>query len=741
MRSDRLLAKDLPRELQAALLGDFKVLRSGSSDAQHFAMAFSSEAGQRWWEETPPAGPLSLVAKAISCERRGESAEAINLYEKAMRESTTPWMRVMGLLAQGWSLLIEDMAPILEAADQIRELRRSPRKARLLAKLSVFATDKGDIEVGRALWQEAINSSDEQTQLGRALRVEGFNLNLGPIGTELLRAPAGEEVDDLVHPEAIDQMRLDSANSTLEQAVEDQFGGPWRYTIRMGLTPLGRLDTAEAQARWIGLPWLRRQIRKQMGAQLLAGAAQDPDQWTHGVVAWALGGGRSVQMAMRLAEPHFGYESGDYIINTVSTCDPTRGRSQRLAALGAEAWDLVSDEALQQLTEQVPPQQGEGSPAPESRMIWAGFAIRLTDLWYERYRRFDSSLQGTLLDSLNPVALRYFNAEMKVTMYEALGSDEEVLADGGRLLPLAAALAPAGDDERLRHLLDSQPILTRVVAQLKEERPSVVSPTAESRVLDHLRGALAEQSANAREGSIALGGAGPRLELGRMLSVVQSPDQELVDLLVETAVDPSLPPQYLVEARQGLVLLRRKKGLRQTDVRRLRSAPPIVGQGPFREGFTSGVLRVLLLQILADRTTEAERAELVAAVRSTEVRVRDIAVNTCAEALQTRQDEGLAWAVVSGLFDPADSVSDGALAGLQPLTEHFKTAAEVAWQRLPDLFNSSARDVRSQIIHALEHVSPKTNRQKERQRALLARAHQDRSWQVRNAAAEIADAK
>jgi len=736
-----LLVKNLPRELEAALLGDFKSLRSGSNDARHFAMAFSSEAGQRWWEETPPAGPLGLVAKAVSFERRGESAEAITLYENAAREVTAPWLRLMGLLAQGWSLLIEDTAPILEAADQVRQLRRSPRKARLLAKLSIFATDKGDIEVGRVLWQEAINSSDERTPLGRALRIEGLNLSLGPVDIELLRTPADEVEDDLVQPEGIDQLRLNSANAALEQAIEDQFGSPWRYTIRMGLTPLNHLDTAEAQARWIGLPWMRRSIRKQMGAQLLAGAAQDPDQWTHGVIAWTLGGGSSVQLAMRFAEPYFSYESGDYIISTVSTCDPTRGRSQRLAALGAEAWDLLSDGALQQLAEEVPPKQGQGSPAPESRMIWAGFAIRLTDQWYERYRQFDASLQGALLGSLNPVALRYFNDEMKVTMYEALGSDEEVLADGGHLLPLAAALAPAGDDERLRHMLDSQPVLTRVVAQLKKERPSVVSPATESRVLDYLRGALVEQSADARKGSIALGGAGPRLELGRMLSVVQSPDQELVDLLVETAIDPSLPSQYLVEARQGLVLLRRSKGLRQTDVRRLRSAPHMMGQRPFEEGFTSDVLRVLLLQILADRTTEAERAELAAAVRSTEVRVRDIAVNTCTEALQTRQDEGLAWAVVSGLFDPSDSVSDGALAGLRPLTEHFKTAAEVAWQRLPDLFNSSARDVRSQIIHALEHVSPKTNRQKERQRALLARARQDRSWQVRSAAAEVTAAE
>jgi hypothetical protein len=76
------------------------------------------------------------------------------------------------------------------------------------------------------------------------------------------------------------------------------------------------------------------------------------------------------------------------------------------------------------------------------------------------------------------------------------------------------------------------------------------------------------------------------------------------------------------------------------------------------------VIRVLVLQILVERLSAAERTELVAAIRFPEERIRDIAVNACAEGLQTSRDDGLACAVVSGLFDSSDSVSDGALAGL-----------------------------------------------------------------------------
>jgi hypothetical protein len=737
LSNGKLLARDLSGDLEAAILGDFERLKSGSGDAQHFALAFSADAGQPWWAETDPEGVLGVAAKAVGSERRGESDTALALYREVAREKA-PWVRLLGLLLQGWSFLLSDTKPILAAAREVQSLRRSPRKARLLAKLSIFASDKGDIGTARSLWIDAIDASDEKTELGRALRIEAMNLGLGMPDLELLNTPTPDPDDYLVQPENIERLQLRSANSFLTQSVEDDFGGVWRYTIRMGATPLDDLLSAEAQARWIGLPWMRRTIRKQLGAQLLAGAADESDGWAQGVLLWTLGGGSQPHLALNYAEPHFDNQSADSILAGIGECDPTKNRFNRLASLGAEAWDLISDASLQKLASEVTPSPGEGSPETESRKIWAAFAIRLTDAWFDRYQQLDADIQASLFDSLEPIAVRHFNDGMKTAMYAALGDDDAVLADGGLLLPFAAALAPPDDDPRLKRLIESgQPLFTRIISQLKVDRPTVISRATEARFVGKLRDALIEQSEGARKGTISLGGPGPGFELGRMLSVVDSPDRDLVDLLIETAIDPTLPPQYLTEARRGLVLLRRSGRLRVSDLRRLRAAPEAQGQGPLEEGLTQGVLRALLLQILAEKTTVAERSELVSAVRSSEERIRDVAVNTCAEALRTCHDEGLAWAVVSGLFDPSHSVADGALAGMRPLTEHFEAAAEVAWQRLPELFESSSRDVRSQIIHTLNHVRPKTRRQKEKRSALVARARLDRSWLVREAAAEL----
>ena len=221
----------------------------------------------------------------------------------------------------------------------------------------------------------------------------------------------------------------------------------------MGITPIGELDSAEAQARWIGLRWLQRPIWKQMGAQLLSGEATTAEQWAHGVLTWTLGGGSRPALALDFAEPHFQPGSADYIVDAVATADASGNRYQRLAELGAEAWDLVSDELLRRLVEIIEPAEGLGRLAPESRQLWAAFAVRIPDEWIGNYRALDSRTQSALLDALEPTALVHFSRPMKQTMYEALGDDDGVLADNGRRLPLAAALAPRADDGRLRKLL------------------------------------------------------------------------------------------------------------------------------------------------------------------------------------------------------------------------------------------------------------------------------------------------
>lgn len=736
MSNARLRAVELPRELEAAILGEFARLERGSQDAQRFARAFGPQAGDPWWERERAAGHLGRAAEAVGNERRGETDEALAIY-RSLSRSHSPWVKLLGLLLQGWSGAVIGTKPIHQAAERVAELRAGGRKARLLAKLSGLAADKGEREFARTLWGQAIEASDPATHLGRALRIEAINLNL-PVSEVRFARPAREVPDPLVWPDQIETLRLTSANEAMAQELEDRIGGTWQETIRMGSGPLASLDSAEAQARWIGLPWERRPIQKQLGVQLLGGGAEGAGQWAHGVLAWTLGSGSNYEKALRYAEPHFDHEAGDRILATIADCDPTRGRDLRLATLAAEAWDLLSEDSLRRLVDEIPPQLGIAPPASESRILWAAFAIRLPKEWFERYRELEPELQAALLDSLEPSATRHFNREMKATMYAALGDNERLLAEGGQLLPFAAALAPRREWERLRGLVDEkQPKLARVVSKLIEDRPEVVSPDAEDRVLRALRKSVCEQSEEARHGKTMMGGAGPRIELGRLLSHCRKPERSAIELLIETAIDPTLPPSYQREARQGLVSVRRAGRLRVSDLRRLRGAPhpPAAPMAP--EGASADVLRAFLLFILAERTTSLERAELVSLVRSPEERVRVLAASACGEALSHSEDEGLAWAIVSALFDPSPTVCEAALAGLPALDRGFRPAADVAWQRLPSLFVTSARSVRVEIVRVVSVTANRPSAQRRLQRELLARARNDRSWRVRTAVAEL----
>jgi hypothetical protein len=347
------------------------------------------------------------------------------------------------------------------------------------------------------------------------------------------------------------------------------------------------------------------------------------------------------------------------------------------------------------------------------------------------------ALDCDLLDALDPSAIRHFDREMKMTMYRALGDDSRLLSDGGRLLPFAAVLAPRREWDRLRRLLkDPSPKYTRVISRLRTERPEIVSSAVEARTLSALVGSLREQSEEARRGTTALGGAGPRIELGRFLSVCEKPDRAAVQLLIETAIDPTLPSPYLREARQGLVFVRRAGRLPVSGLRALRSAPDSE-PAPHPEDASPALLRAFLLLVCAERSTGAERTELVAMVRSPEERVRVIAASACAEALSHAKDEGLAWALVSGLFDPSPAVCGAALAGLPSLDLGYPAAADVAWQRLPALFEQSTRAVRAEIVHALGATPPRGASQRRWRAELLRQARLDRSWQVRDAAAQV----
>jgi hypothetical protein len=729
------MARDLDNELDLALVGDFERLRAGSADARFFAEAFGPDVGRTARNLDDLKTVVGLGAFCVSCERQDNIERAREGY--AELDKTSGWSRLFGLLLRSWSPALGTSETLRDAREALAHLRPGARRARLSAKLSLIAADKGDLELARDLWQAAVNTAPRLSRLRRVLATEAMNLGVSGIDREdVFTEPEGPD-DPLLFPQSLTELRLRSLSSALIQATEDGFGGTWSYTMRMGLTPLDEIYAADLEATWRGLAWLRRSIRKQIGAQLLAGSAVDPGQWAYGVLMWILGGANAKpNQALRYAEPHLDPEGANFIVASVRDCDFSGNRHLHLASLGAEAWDLLSEDLLEWLAREVPLEAGLGFPAEEGRLIWAGFALRATKVWFAEYQQLSTGDQASLLQHLTPHSLRHFDSEMRETMYSAISGDEALFSDQGAILPMAVALAPTAEHDRLRRLLDEAEVQSRVISQLLDEFPDIVSAKRQESALAMLKNQVDGQLKEAREGTI-YGGTSPALDLGRFLSVAQVSDHDAIELLIQAASDPGLPIRYVLDARQGLILLRRANELSDGQLKRLAEAPDPGHHIPQFEGISPQVVRMFLLRLLVDRLTKAQEAELEAAVRDPDDKVRSVAVNACAEALRYTGEEGLAWAVVSGLFDPSHSVAESALAGLPSLTERLQAPADVAWRRLPALLDVGSRDVRRAVVEAVGRSKPSTELQEQRSSGLMSRARQDRSWRVREVAKQL----
>lgn len=723
-----LSVEELEPELEAALLGDFPSLRRGSDTARRFADSFGPSPGRSRSNEDVPATPLGVAASAVSFERAGNLEIALRGYQEVA--DLDGWPALLGLLLLGWTSASDDLAPVGRAHEIVRQLSSGRLKSHLLAKIATFALDKRDGDLARSVWQEAIDAAPEKSLLRRALQIEGFNLGF-PRDSAAQDISSDQASDPLVTLPWLDSLRLAAASGALVKEVESQSQGAWTVTMGFGQSPLDEVVAAEVQATWAGALWVRREIRKQLGAQLLTGAASTPQQWAYGVLMWALGGQHNPERVIPMAEPYLDHGGADFIVSSLAESADSGFYQQRFVMVAADLWDLLTDDMLRAVISRVEPELGDAWHAPATRRIWAAYALRLQAEWADAYSRLSPDLRGALLDHLSPNAVRHFDADTRATIL-ASAVEYAKVSDGDATLPLIASLAGQGDRE-IAELVDAQ-ASDVIVAAIADLRADVVFPATADRVVRSLSEQVLRDSAEARKGTVGFG-AGTRIALGRLLAAMPEVTQDQIEPLLATALAEDLPPEYVLEARQGLTLLRQTHPMDAATIERLHSGNDRVGSGLTHGGMTEDLLKVSRLRVLASSTSHDEQLALVAATRDSDARVREVAISACVETLEDGADQALVWAIVSGLFDPSEGVMSAALDGLPAVTRESRAAAVVSWDRLPRLLELAGRDVRVAAIHAAHAAAQSDTGYDERLRRLVARAQHDKSWRVRDAAA------
>jgi hypothetical protein len=727
-------------EVTAALLWDLPALRAGSKSARDFADAMRGEP-QKWWEPTEyRADPLGRAAQAVAAERAGEPGRAQPIYEH-LAADRDPASRLLGRMLLAWSEPTRDINSLAAASDAASEADVTDNvRAHLFAKVATFALDGEQVEMAQLALARARELAPEASRLRRALDVEAINAGVEVDRAKVLTTHVVTPPDDLVDLPWIDDAALAAARAGLDEELERASERMWSWTLRFGgTTPVAQAASAEIQATWAGALWLRRSLRRQLGAHLLGGEAEVAQQWAYGLVMWTLGDGKNPERLFELAEPHLDASGTDFVVRTSFECNWPQAAAYRTLALAEAAWDCISDDTLRWLIGRFEVQAGEHPLVRHVHGLWGTYALRLPNEWIEGFARQGRDVQRDLLARTGVDAVAALNDEGQRRAVLALVMDElqsEPVPDA-QLLRLAATLAtlPATHDEL--QALVAERARPDVVASLIDGRTSAL---VSEEVLLRARSALVEAveaTANeATEGKVSFGARDARLDLARVLTQLP-PDREAIELLERVASDPGLPAEHLLAARNALALLRHRGKLSAQDVARWHDAPDPLGTFPEHGGASVELVAARRHQILARELTELEAVRVITGTRSTDKQVRLISIQTCGEAAEAGREpesrEAFAWALVGALFDPLDDLAAAAVRALEfALTAGPSVTSDVALARLPRLYEIGNTTLREAVVHVAAAIDADAAGLL---RPTLALAAADKSWRVRQIAA------
>ncbi|MDP1847633.1 MAG: hypothetical protein Q8K79_07570 [Solirubrobacteraceae bacterium] len=730
-------AKTREAEIVAALLWDVPALHRGSRSARDFVAALRGGV-DKWWEpRTFAEDTLGHAARAVAYERAGELAKAAARYEGLVHDRD-PWTRLLGGMLQAWSETATSDGPIVEALRVAREASvTSDVRARLFAKVATYAFDRGEAELGRIALGDAIALAPEGSRLWSRLALEGLNAGLhyeGPFpGAEDDPPPD----DPLVDYPWIHYDSLSGAERALKAEVERRARRAWTWQITFGgASPVADVVAAEVQATWAGALWLRRPIRLQLGGHLLTGAATSPQQWAYGLLMWILGGGTKEKQIYRYAEPNLTTDGIEFVLRALR--DAELRRSLRFLAVASEAWDAVSDETLRWVISQVDLVAGNHPAAQEALGLWAAYAARLPEEWFEDFLGRDSEVQTSIVESLWTGAVAHLSQRMRLSVFEVAWSALQQADNADvQLMRIAAATVTEQRRKDLASLLDEKARPDQV-ARLVDEHAEALRPEALQRAKQALFELVRREQAEAREGKVSFGPGDARLDLARLLAHLD-PDPAAVSLLLQIAHDASLPGEHILAARRALTIVRRAGRLPAPELRALHGSSDPVGGFPEHGDLSPELVRAARLQTLAPELTNDEAAEVVAGCRAPETRIRMISLATCAEAVAASRGSAtrsaFIWALIGGLFDPDDEAVVAALRGLpDDLSDEQPAAAQVAVARLVPLFEEGSMPVRVAVAERVRRWMEVGTRNE----ALLPGLHEildrfprDKSWLVR----------
>lgn len=697
-------------------------------------------------EQAPPSDPLAIAAEGLAVELLGDRDRGREVYRRlidyrstedaTLSDEDTVLAHLLGHALLAWSGP-KDLAGVIDGALQELEPVRDGLLAGVyLMKLANFATDQGQTD--RAI--ELLDASHRRMPKSRTLlrwRVDNLKTNLSRRGTILFR-PDGS--DPLADPVWLLHGALDAAQSDLTQRATALVTNPWTRGWTFGQTAVDRTQAAVNQAEWAGAMWLLPSLRRQLGAQILSAGGRNSDEWVFGAAMWVLGGAPQLTAALRTAEANFNDGSAAALLTT-HLQDGRRVRDEdRYVQTLAALWDVLPrDHAIDALDRYPPTPADDESLAAERRSLWAVLAVLVPDEWRVRYRSLPAELQRELVGNLGTGLILNLPPEVQrdlaVRCAERLqeGSALERDVPEGFWDAAAALWSTAGADD----LRDDIAMWMARASPLRRLRIGTLVPKLRTRVnftdaLSTMMDVVRDEADAARQGRMSIPVVSPTTRLAQALSTSRRAPltEEIVRDLVAIAADQTVLADFRANVMQGLSLVARSWKTGHSVFAPLRSAKIRARFSDFG-GTSTELLDALRLSIVAVGDPRAsDVAALLAASRSTDDRVRELAVTTSAERLMRKADPALAVIVGAGLHDSERSVFMAAIRAVDGFRRTPPLLRDIVEQRLPALYEAGDSDVRAAVCRAIQSMSER-GAVPAKLEDILRSAAGDRSWKVR----------
>ncbi len=632
---------------------------------------------------------------------------------------------MLGMFLSAWSATSQDPSALVAPLRVIEGIENDPLlQTRLCCKLIAAAYGHQWDDMLPDLFARAQAWAPPGSMIATMLKTEAYNV----LGAKW-PSDWAYEPDELTSYDWIRELAWSATTKSLIEQVAQRVQSPWTITIGSGFSETEDVIAALMQAEWAGAIWLRREISQQLAAHILLDDSAEPQSTAVAVSLWALNstGNRKIDGVAELAEPRFDQQSADQIIAGLDRGKPLQVWTDGpLIEMAVALWDLISEQTYIKLLERLPLYESDHPDAMRVAVLWALACVRIPDVWQQRFGSLNSFQHHQLLRGLAPAVAERVPKAAALEIIAASPKRPETMQEA-RVLGLLVDRVGRPD------LVDLSGAPAATVALIGRDAPSLVKGPLLDHAIQQLINECRESIDAARRGSRGMGGYEPFAMLA--LGYTVRPDRDLPDALAifeQAATDARVPADVRYEAIRGLTVIARQVGLPSDLVARIGELPE-AGAAPIFEFVTPQLFHAARVALLVACGREGLEAELLMLVRDEEPQVRTLAVEATAMAIEQRPSEAVEGALASALFDPDESTVRQAIAALS--TNPLKTSAVrlVVGQRLVTLFDKGGRTVRTSVVYAV-NAGVMPSEQRDQAQGLLARARQDRSFQVREMA-------